>query len=72
MRAIDYYKHLNADDKVKFSIPETAKQVEDLNYGMQRFLCEVVKNREASDNMKYTRFKQHTQQLRELLEAGWY
>ena len=72
MRTIDMYEHLNADDKVSFSIPETAKKVTELNYGTQRFLSEIVKIREASDDMKYSQFKQHTQQLRELLEAGWY
>lgn len=72
MRNVDFYAHLNADDKTKFSIPETAKIIEGLNYGQQRFLCELLKIREASDNMKYSQFKQHTQQLRDLLEAGWY
>ena len=72
MRNIDMYKHLNEDDKVKFSIPEVAAQVMSLNYGTQRFLSEIVKNREASSDMKYAEFKKHTQQLRELLESGWY
>lgn len=72
MRTIDMYKHLDKDDKVPFSISETVKTVTELNYGMQRFLSEVIRNREASEDMKYLQFKQNTQKLRELLEAGWY
>jgi hypothetical protein len=69
---VDYYKHLNEDDKVKFSIPETAKTVFELNYGQQRFLCEILKLREASENMKFVAFRRQTKELRDLLESGWY
>lgn len=69
---IDYYKHLNEDDRVKFSIPETAKIVYGLNYGQQRFLNELLKLRESSEQMKFKSFAEHTKQLRELLENGWY
>lgn len=69
---IDFYEHLNKDDKVQFSIPDTAKAVKSMNYGQQRFLAALVKLREADENMKYEEYRKHTQQLRQLLESGWY
>lgn len=73
MRGVDDYKHLNDDDKVKFSIPEIAKQVRACNYGQQRFLCEILRLREADvDNMQRKEFVRMTQQLRDMLESGWF
>ncbi len=72
MRDINYYKHLDKDDKVSFSIEETVKDVDGINYGSQRFLSELVILREKSENMKYEVFKKHTQELRLMLENGWY
>lgn len=72
MRNVDFYKHLNEDDKVKFSMEETAKKVDELNYGTQRFFCEILRIRENSENMKYKEFERHTKQLRDLLESGFY
>ena len=72
MRDIDCYKHLNKGDKVDFSIEETVKKVDKLNYGSQRFLSALVNHREKSDSMKYDSFKKHTQELRTMLENGWY
>jgi hypothetical protein len=70
---IDYYKHLNEDDKVKFSIEETAKTVYDLNYGQQRLLCELLRLREKDErNKKHQSFRIHTEQLKNLLESGWF
>jgi len=73
MTNIDMYKHLNDDDEVPFSIKDTVKMVENLNYGSQRYLSALVNLRERSPHYeKYHDFKKHTQQLRELLEKGWY
>ena len=73
MRNIDMCKHLNSDDKVPFSIEETVKQVDSLNYGSRRYLSALVNLRENSDNyVKYDEYRKHTQQLRELLENEWY
>jgi hypothetical protein len=73
MMNIDRYKHLNSEDRVPFSIEETVKRVDYLNYGSQRFLSALVKLREKSDDyVKYDDYRKHTQQLRELLENGWY
>ena len=73
MRNINMYAHLNEQDQVPFSIPDTVKTVESLNYGSQRFLSELVLLREKSpDYQKYESFQKHTQELRELLEKGWY
>ena len=73
MRTIDSYKHLNGEDKVPFSIEETAKLVNNLNYGSQRFLSALVNLREkSSEYQQYDEYKENTQKLRELLENGWY
>ena len=73
MRNIDMYKHLNSNDKVPFSIEETVKQVDSLNYGSQRYLSALVNLREKSpEYQKYDEYRKHTQQLRGLLENGWY
>ena len=73
MLNIDIYKHLNNSDKVKFSIEETVKTVDSLNYGSQRYLSALVNLRESSpEYQKYDVYRKHTQQLRELLENGWY
>lgn len=70
---IDYYTHLNKDDKVPFSMEEEAKRIISLNYGTRRMLVEIVKQREASESYtKYESFRQNTQELRDLLEKGWY
>lgn len=70
---IDYYTHLNKDDKVPFSMEEEAKRIISLNYGARRMLVEIVKQREASESYtKYESFRQNTQELRDLLEKGWY
>ena len=69
---VDFYKHLNNSDQAKFSIPETAKVIMDLNYGQQRLLCEILNLREKSADMKYDCFARDTQKLRDLLESGWY
>lgn len=70
---IDYYTHLNKDDKVPFSMEEEAKHIISLNYGARRMLVEIVKQREASESYtKYESFRQNTQELRDLLEKGWY
>lgn len=73
MSRVGMYKHLTDNDMVPFSIEETVKKVNSLNYGSQRFLCELVELRENSDDYKkYDEFRRHTQQLRDMLEAGWY
>jgi hypothetical protein len=71
---VDYYKHLNEEDNlsVKVSLPEMAKQVYDLNYGQQRFLCELLKLRESSKDVGKPIFDRQTKQLRDLIESGWY
>ena len=73
MSRVGMYKHLGDSDKVQFSIPETVAKVDSLNYGSQRYLCELVELRENSDAYKkFDEFRRHTQQLRDMLEAGWY
>lgn len=73
MSRINMYKHLNKTDKIEFSIEDTIKKVDALNYGSQRFLSGLVIYRENhKEYNKHEEFKKHTQQLRELLENGWY
>ena len=70
---IDTYKHLSKDDKVPFSIEDTAKLIDGLNYGSQRYLAALVNHREAHpDYEKYECHRDNTQKLRELLEKGWF
>lgn len=67
------YRHLDNNDKVQFSIKDTVTAIRKLNYGEQRFLAELVKQREeSSDYEKYDEFRQHTALLRKLLESGYY
>lgn len=73
MSKVGMYKHLNQDDTVPFSIPETAKTVLSLNYGAQRFLSEIVEQRKADERYeRLDNFKRRTDQLEELLNDGWY
>ncbi len=73
MLNIQSYRHLDKEDKVPFSITEAVTAVRNLNYGEQRFLAELVKQREEStDYQKYEQFREHTALLRKLLESGYY
>lgn len=66
-------RHLDEDDKIHFSISETAKIVHKQNYGQRRFLAELVLIREKSEEyQKYERHRIDTKRLRELLESGWF
>lgn len=70
---IDYYTHLNEDDKVPYNINKEVATMIGFNYGARRMLVELVKLREASESYtKYESFRQNTQELREMLEKGWY
>lgn len=42
-------RHLDEDDKIHFSINETARIVHDLNFGQRRFLAELVLIREQDE-----------------------
>ena len=67
------YRHLDKDDKMQFSMTETVTAIRKMNYGEQRLLAELVKQREESEDFdKYEEFREHTALLRKLLESGYY
>ena len=66
------YSHLNGTDKVDFSIPKIAEQVFNQNYGVQRFLVEILKLRESDDKQSYNSYSKNTEKLRELLESDFF
>jgi hypothetical protein len=66
------YSHLNGFDKVDFSISKVAEQVFNQNYGVQRFLVEILKIRESDDKQSYPSYSKNTQKLRELLESDFF
>ena len=66
------YSHLNGTDKVDFSIPKAAEQVFNQNYGVQRFLVEILKLRESDDKQSYNSYSKNTEKLRELLESDFF
>lgn len=67
------YRHLDSDDEIPFSITNTVTLIRSLNYGEQRLLSEIVKQRENSLSYKrYVRYREHTEQLKKLLEEGWH
>lgn len=71
---IGQYDHLNETDPPQ--IPLTMKAlvalIRKMNYGQQRFLSELVRQRETSDDEKYPQSRKHTAMLRELLEKGFF
>jgi hypothetical protein len=66
------YSHLNGTDKVDMSIPKVAEQVYNQNYGVQRFLVEILKLRESDDKQSYNSYSKNTEKLRELLESDFF
>ena len=73
MDKIQVYRHLDLQDKVSFSIIDTVRKIRDLNYGDQRLLAELVRQREQSeDYLKHEHFRKSTILLRTLLENGFF
>jgi len=66
------YSNLNGLDKIDFSIPKVAEQVFNQNYGVQRFLVEILKLRESDDKQNYNSYQKNTEKLRELLESDFF
>jgi len=70
------YSHMNKDKQnvqIGLSIPEVAKQLVGINYGQQRMLVEILKLRERSPSyFRFPIWRQHTDDLRKLLETGWH
>lgn len=66
------YSHLNGTDKVDFSIHKVAEQVFNQNYGVQRFLVEILKLRESDDKQSYNSYSKNTEKLRDLLESDFF
>lgn len=73
------YDHLNKDDKfiLKIDMKELVESVDSMNYGIHRFLSELVRLRKKSE--WYTslygvgaEYREHTHKLEKLLEDGFY
>lgn len=39
----DFYRHLDEDDKIPFSMDQMASAVASMNYGPHRFICALSK-----------------------------
>lgn len=71
-------RHLNEEDKIHFSMDETAKGIYKLNFGDKRMLIAILKVREENEKKEgKTSELPHTcawftKKLRELLELGFY
>jgi len=78
MKKINFYSHLSKEDKVHFSMDETAKEICELNYGDQRMLIAILQVREKQDKIENGNSEMvntnayFTKKLRELLELGFY
>jgi len=73
MDKIQGYRHLDKEDKISFSMTDTVRKIRKLNYGDQRLLAELVKQREESEDfLKYEHFRKSTILLRTLLENGFF
>ena len=71
----DDYRHLNDCEgsckaKVELTIPELYRMVDSCNYGMHRFLSELVKESETAPTSQ--RRKKLAQGIRALLDDGLY
>lgn len=70
------YSHLDKEDQnkqISITIPDVAVQLMNINYGQQRMLANIVKIRERSPSyFRFFEYQKHTDELRELLEKGWY
>jgi hypothetical protein len=65
------YDHLNESDPVRMpgTMADLVRNLRAQNYGVHRFLSELVRQREASEEDKqYPERREHTAMLRRLLE----
>jgi len=75
MTKLGDYDHLNATDppSVPCSMPELVANIRRMNYGAHRFLSELVRQREASDQWHTSdTYRRNTTALRVLLDSGFY
>ncbi len=71
----DYYKHLNKTGKftVEVDMVDVVKQVESMNYGVHRFISELINIRKASKwYLEDPQYFDHTNRLEQLLEDGFF
>lgn len=71
------YDHLNDNPsdsvQVTLTMQELVTKVRTLNYGEQRFLSELLKQRKESKAYReYKEYREHTAYLEEMLLKGYY
>jgi hypothetical protein len=75
MPRLGMYDHLEAGDGLAIPVPmqDLAKRVCSLNYGQQRLLSAIVRERKANPHYKeYPQYREHTDRLEALLEDGFF
>jgi hypothetical protein len=69
------YEHLDKEGPFTIDVPmkDLVQKIRSMNYGEQRFLSELVKQRMCSDDyVRYAEYREHTKLLHQLIEKGFF